>query len=265
MAENKSSKFESMNRFEASGKITSIGVNRMGRSSITIVMRGRHNKQPDIIDIVLIKPLAFDIKRSDYVKVKGHIRSFRYYNDIRQRYVSVQYFVADEIEKDVPMLTQEFGIPGRHYSSSSFRAFVKGKVTHVLHVENSEWYKMRIETESMEEIDKRLSNIEVGYNASMRLPAFDFQAGDYVAAWVSVRTREKVVDHKKVHFEDLIVEDLARLDENGKYLEKREEPAGSEDTGSMVTISDMEIDLPDEDEESAAAEDAVTENVSRFD
>ena len=113
---------KNVNRFVARGRIISRGMDNMGRPSITLVIRGR---ETDYIRVTLTKPLENDIQLHNNVKVEGHIRSFRYFNQIRNKNVSVQYFVADKITKEIPYLTQELGIPAKHFKMGEFNAIIQ--------------------------------------------------------------------------------------------------------------------------------------------
>ncbi len=237
--------FKSFNKFHARGRITSVGMDNMGHISFTIVIRG---KKPDIIRITPAHPLSQEIRLHSNVVIEGHIRAFSYMNPIRNKYVTVQYLVADKVEPDVPYLTKLYGVPARHCAPSEFFAEIQGEVTRVIQTQNPDWGKLRIRTDSME-TDRRPSVIEVSYYKRLNLPAFDYEPGDKVLLWASIRTQQKEIDGSTVIFENLQVEDIVRLDDNGNYLEKKPkkepEPANDEPVSVEQVLSEMEIDLPD--------------------
>ena len=238
--------FKSFNHIEVRGLYIDNGFDSMGRACISVLVR-KMNREPDIIEFTLAKPLAYEIRRRSYVKVEGHICSFSYFNKIREKQVNVQYFVADNVTLDVPHLTKRYGIEARHFDAAEFSADIQGTVVRVIETKNPDWAKLVIRTDSMEERDSRPSYIEVGYYKSRHLRTFDYVPGDHVLAWTTLRTQKKTLSDGTEHtFVNLIVEDIVLLDEEGNLLKQR--PVKEEAPENTSVPSEMEIDLPDGDE-----------------
>lgn len=238
--------FHSSNSFECSGLLIETGVNSMNKASITVLIRNP-GKEPKPVEFTLMHPLSGDIRRRDHVKVKGHIRSYSRYNSVREKNVQIQTFMADSVEKAVPHITRTLGLKAQHCDNSEFSADIVGTVVRIIETSHPDWAKLIVRTDSMEDVDKRPSFIEISYHKSRHLRPFDYVPGDNVAIWASLRIQEKTLkDGSEVVFRNLVVEDIVLLDANGERMETRPEQAKKEEPAAVP--SEIEIDLPDEEE-----------------
>lgn len=206
----------SVNEVLAKGKIIATGKDRRGYSTITIVIRG---KRPAIVRFV-VDNLPSSIGMGDYVRVKGHTKAYSYYDDIQNKWTSVQYFVADELEKCQTELMEKFGVEGHYFGDASFRAYFAGEVTNTMET-NENWGKITVKVNGVG-VDKRLSYVTLSYLRSYRLPEFKYERGDQVYISASINTPQKEFDGRTVNFENLIVEDIVKNPESEKTAEEEQ-------------------------------------------
>ena len=198
---------QTVNEVIATGKIIGTGKNGLGYSTITMVIRGI---KPAIIKFV-VGNLAPEIGIGDNVTVKGYTKAYSYHNEIKDRWVSVQYFVALEIKKNQPDLKERFGVEGRHYRNTFFQAYIAGTVTNTIETNDPNWAKLTVKVDGVGE-DKRPSYITLSYLLNHRLPEFDYQRGDEVYISASISTPQKEFEGKVVNFENLIIEDIVKAE-----------------------------------------------------
>lgn len=200
-----------VNEVYANGRVIATGKDRRGYSTVTMVIRGR---RPSVIRFV-VDNLSSSIGVGDNISVKGHTKAYSYHNEIHDKWTSVQYFIADSIEKNETEIMEHFGVPGRYYKDSHFRAYVSGEVTGTIETRDPKWGKLTVKVDGTG-VDQRPSYITMSYFISRRLPAFDYQRGDKVCVVASISTPQKELDGRTINFENLIIEDIVKVDAANK-------------------------------------------------
>lgn len=198
---------ESVNEVKACGRIIATGKDRRGYSTVTIVIRGI---KPAIVRFV-VDNLSSSIGVGDNVQIKGYTKAYSYHNEIQDRWISVQYFVAESIEKRPTALMERFGVEGRYHTESRFEAYFQGEVTNTLDTRDPNWGKLTIKVDGTGR-DRRPSYITLSYFKSKRLPAFDYLRGDKVCVYASISTPQKEFEGRTVNFENLVIEDIVRIE-----------------------------------------------------
>ncbi len=208
---------QNVNEIIAAGRIVNIGRNQYSHPAITIVVRGR---RPAFIHFAFKDGwLDPDLAVGDSVRVKGHCKAYRYHNEVFDRMATIQYFIADEIERDETEMKKRFGIAGKFPEPSHCRAYFAGEVANKLDTKDPKWGKLTVKVEGQGN-DPRPSYIQMSYYKDWNLPPFDYEKGDKVCVVASISTPQKELDGVKVNFENVVVEDIVKI---------KEEPAADAD------------------------------------
>lgn len=177
---------------------------------------------------------------NDYVNVDGYVRAFNFYDEMRGRWTSYQEIIATKIEKADTELKKRFGVEGRYVCDSMFRAYMRGTVTNALQTSDKNWGKITIKVDGTGR-DKRPSYVTFSYFISYHLPAFKYEKGDEVCLYASISTRDKEIDGVTRHFENLVIEDIAKIKSvQAPKKEEKEEPQTAE-----YGFSDADTDFDD--------------------
>lgn len=195
-----------VNKVYATGKVIGTGKDRRGYSAITIVIRGR---KPAVVRFVVDR-LDPKIGIGDNISVEGYTKAYSYHNEIQNRWTTIQYFVATSVKKNPTELMDVFGVQGRYYKESNFRAYVKGEVTNTIDTRDPNWGKLTVKVDGVGE-DKRPSYITMSYYKSTHLPPFDYERGDVVCVAASISTPQKELEGRTVNFENIVIEDIVKV------------------------------------------------------
>ena len=208
-------KLETVNEVVATGRMIWNGRNERGYPSFRLAVRDGFSDKPSVIYFTLGENLMLDpsIRYNSYIHVKGYVKAFYYLNDMRQKYTAYQEFVATEVEKADSELHMRFGTEGRYVADSLCRIYVLGEVYSVAKPkeDNNHWGRITIKVNGTGR-DRRPSTIPFNYYMGFYLPELNFKKGDVVCLCASVKVRDKEVDGSNVHFENLVVEDIAKIE-----------------------------------------------------
>lgn len=198
------------NEVYARGVIQSMRRDALGNQVMILIVKERRDNLLTLT-FVLEQGVGRGFHIKDRVEVYGYTRAYQYYNDALSKKSEVMYFVATDVKKAVPELTQRFGVTNAHfYPTPLFRGFVAGTVKEVKKAENAPWGTLTVETCGGGG-DQRPCTPILRYFTAGYLPLFDYRPGDKIVARVSARTpkAEKPRDGADYYFQNLIVEDIA--------------------------------------------------------
>lgn len=141
------------------------------------------------------------------VHVEGYVVAYK--NAIEGGKIdSIQYFVAEKVELQRSILEAEFGQTGHFLAKDSFKGVFSGTVSQVIRTENPKWGKLVVAING-----RRTSYVVFSYFLGGRLPEFDYEKGDRVCIMSGLSTIDKEVNGKKKHFQNLQIEDIAKMED----------------------------------------------------
>ncbi len=135
------------------------------------------------------------------IHVKGHIELRRRPGEIPR-----QVFVADEIERPMTLTEEIFGEPGRFFPRPSSVVYLKG--TLVSAKIEGDWHRYVIQTETSK---GRTVPVRVSMRKLEKDP--DYKKGDSLCCVCVITTRIKEVSGQKRYFEDILVSDIAKIED----------------------------------------------------
>ena len=212
---------KSINEVNAVGRIIETGMDQYGHAAITVAIRG---KRLAFLNFAIKDGLDPDLGVGDSVRIKGHCKAYRGYSQTRQGMANIQYFVADEIEREVSEMEKRFGIAGR-FPPSHCRAYFAGEVMSSFVTRDPQWGKITVKVDGQGD-DPNPSFIQLSYRNSWNFPPFDYERGDKVCIVASISTPQKELNGVQVKFENFVIEDIVRVEE-GQEIHGEQEP-GSE-------------------------------------
>lgn len=138
------------------------------------------------------------------VNIKGHLESHsEKYNG---KYVLRQHYYVDEIEASKTILEDKFGIKGKYYEYPSSSVYIKGKVKAL--TKDGDWDRYTILTDETGE-SKSYSIVASRRNTGKKKS--DISEGDDICCVCMIATPQKIINNKKVHYEDLLISDIAKV------------------------------------------------------
>ncbi|MDO4647447.1 MAG: hypothetical protein Q4B26_02265 [Eubacteriales bacterium] len=220
-----------VNEVTLRGRVVEMGFNNMGLPRLRILVRSNTPAKPAAFDVVCTKASG-DVRPHAYVMVKGFIRSIpRKRVEEGDRRTYIQYVEATEIKRVKTELEERFGVPGRYTSANFFICHIEGYVVEAVRT-GKEWGNLVVRTDGVG-TDKRPCYIRLNYHITRYLPDFDYVRGQRVCIYASMHSTERVVNGYERRFENLVVEDIARIDENGKLYDGKSDLYSEEALGTQ--------------------------------
>lgn len=138
------------------------------------------------------------------VNISGHIETHA--EQIKSgAYVNKQHFYVDSIEESHTILENSFGVKGKFYPAPNAEVYIAGKLSDVR--QEKDWYRYTVVVDD-DVAEREPSTIVLSQRKLDRHP--DLKAGDSICCVCSLSTpQKKVGDNIVIHYEDLIVSDLA--------------------------------------------------------
>ena len=188
------------NRFELSCRI----INMVKHDNGTGFIRGYIKNGIDVYPGIFIPKKAFvDLKYHSRVHIIGHINS-RYITKNGKRR-KVQQLIADKIEYEPTLTEKVFGEKGKFFEAQYIKIMLKGKIKDI--IEENNWYRYKINVSDTE----REKILIVNMKKLERHPKV--KVGDTVCMVCAYSTPKKVINEEDVVYEDIIVSDLAIVEE----------------------------------------------------
>ncbi len=203
-----------VNEIEAVGRVLAIRTNDMGFDTIRLQIREGVQSSIDFVSV----SGRHRISRGDYVKVKAYIHGTRRYDGSRGRSTLIQTYMITDVEPATSLLEEKFGVAGRGSTTNYFRGYFAGEITAVI-TDNTRWVRIYVTVQNQEKQNDAVT-VCLNYRTSAIMPNFEFKRGDFICVYASVSHNEKDLDGGVIHFQNLNVEDIIRLDENGQPLKE---------------------------------------------
>lgn len=226
-----SKEIKTTNYVEASGKVIGIGRDAFGNKRLVLFIRGYQQRKAIYASFAISTNVQTEIKVGDRVNIKGHVVAYLYQNDLwRDRTNYIQYFVADEIEKDLNQIEKYFGVEGGFaYKDPFITICLAGKIIHIRENEKSNWVNFTIQVPNYRD---RPNQVRLQYSKKMRVGQdVKIEEGDKVLIVAGMDSKRKEVNGETRTFEDFIIDDMIKAE--GGFTVKRETEEGSSILGEM--------------------------------
>lgn len=142
-----------------------------------------------------------------HVVVTGHAIGYLHRNSEGKTEYE-QYLVADDVQLENTMLQDAFGVQGKFFPTPSVSYYITGKLVAIF--EDGDWYRYVVEMDSQDGSNRR-SRVRMNMKKLDRHP--ELEKGDIVCAIATISSPKKVIDGKTRYFEDVIISDLAKVDD----------------------------------------------------
>ncbi len=197
------------NRVEARGKVIGIGRDTFGHFRLILFVRATRDRQGTYISFAIDPSATQDIRVNDTISLVGHVVAYEYTNDVNGKKSYSQYFVADSISLEKPVLQEVYGQEGFAYDESFTKIYLKGEVTNIRKSPDDRWTTVTIHPE--EQKGERPVYVHVQYSSAMRVQEKQFEVGDEICMYGFLISRKKERDGRVDFFENVIVNDLSRV------------------------------------------------------
>lgn len=196
------------NKIITDGRITYI--RRTGKGNTVFNIQSVDKATVRDIHFTYKGELPEEIALRKKVHVEGYVVAYR--NTLEDgKFEPVQYFVAEKVELQKTLLEADFSQVGQFLEKDSFKGVFSGTVCGAPRTENPKWAKLVVAIDGRE-YGRRTAYIIFSYFLEGRLPKFDYKQGDKVCILTSLYTIDKEVNGKKKHFENLQIEDIAKVE-----------------------------------------------------
>ncbi len=186
------------NRVEVSGRIISIKSNNNGSNYITILTR---NGRDAFLRFFCPKSVPVDgYKLRARVSVTGRVASTHRKDSRTGKWVTDQFFVADDI-RNTPTLTETaFGVKGKFFPDMDAKIYIHGTIENIK--DDSEWIRYIVKVDDKTTVRLNMKRLD-------RQP--NIKVGDEIYTVCSVSTPKKNLNGRDVYFEDIIISDIATM------------------------------------------------------
>ena len=187
-----------LNEFECRGRIIGKGGLNDFRPYLTLFIKTK--RRPAYLRIYFDPAYFFDFDLNQHIIVNGFVKSnlrpYCYYGK------KDQYLFADSIEVEKTVLKEAFEIPnlGFAYNHSYSKVFLSGTILSI--VDKDGWITIQVR-------DYKEQVISLQYSHRMRVSDLTLALNDFVFISAFVVSKRKVIKDAIIHFEDLIVDDIA--------------------------------------------------------
>lgn len=198
------------NRVVADGRVIRLSTNRARRRTNLSVLICVGEKR-SLVNFVYDGQMPENIKLRDKVHITGYMVSYRD-RDYSGDMVSVQYFVAETIEKQKTEMEIMFGLEGTYTIADKFVGYFAGTVVRVFG-NDPRWGKMVLQVDE-DNIDRRYPSRIVFNYMKERFGDLNLKTGDEICLVAGVNTPTKVFNSEegpeKIIFLDMIANDILR-------------------------------------------------------
>lgn len=184
------------NEIEATGKVVAINDDSQWCSVRMVTKNGKIDTYPLF---QCKKKMLAGLKLKDRIKIKGHVSVF--YLDRNGSTQRRQCFVADSISKLTTMCEEKFGVKGKFYQDPSVELCLSGKFKSQ-DIRDDGWMSMNLQIS-----DNPKDVVRINMKKLDRQPQIKKDEMVYVNCGVS--TVNKQFGDKKMHYENIIVRDIA--------------------------------------------------------
>ncbi len=190
-----------VNEFVIKGK--ALIIRNEGYSSIRLLSK---SGKIDTYPLIQCSPKLLqkaDIKPGMHIEVTGDIRVYQK-RDPNGHYSRRQYLFATDIKAASTMCKDKFDIKGNFFNEMSTRVYLSGKYVSSS-VRSDGWMSIDIKVS-----DSGLDVVRVNMKKLSRQPVF--KKGDPICVVATVSTVNKEFGDKKIHFENIVVNDIGKPD-----------------------------------------------------
>lgn len=219
---------ETVNEVVVTGRIMNVVKHQDGTVGMTVYSMGG---EPIYPTFQMKQDMVPQGDSHQSVKITGHVDVYRAKNH-DGKFTTRQVFVADKVEKPKTLVEERFNVPGRFVGALSSACYLKGKIKR--NVKDGEWYRMAVTVNA----GKQNESIAVDMRELDRQPVIKEGDTVYIVCTISTR-RRKLPNGKVMHYENLIVSDIAVYNPDGTVkteIEKRKREPAKPDPKSANTV-----------------------------
>lgn len=190
-----------VNCLEIVGRVVNV-FTKNDKKIMTVYSRNHMN------DVYLYVELADEkapLNHHQAVSIKAHVDGYWYEDKETGKRRNVQHFVADQISNARTCVESAFGVKGKFVEELALTYFIKGTLRGI---KEDHGYQ-RLDIETLSGAQKKHSHVRV----SMKTPERDIgvRVGDNICCVCDVNSKNREVNGKERHFEDILVRDIGKV------------------------------------------------------